>query len=117
MVRDWTVRGLNQTAVYWSPGAEDGFGRIAFGAAVEIRCHWEDKQEEIRGQGGEQHISNSFVVTDRDLVAGGFLYLGTLAEADAEGTDPQDIDDARKVLKVGSNPTVRGGLKASLVWL
>lgn len=116
-MRDWTTRGLNQAAVYWSPGSEDGFGRISFGTPVQIRCHWEDMQEEVRTRTGEQLVSRAFVVVDRDLEEGGFLYLGTLRDANAAGSDPQDINAAHKIIKAGGVPTFRGKLKASSVWL
>lgn len=117
MVRDWTVRGLKQAAVYWAPGAEDGYGRITPVAAVEIRCHWSDSQQEVRGRTGEQLISDAQVITDRDVEEGGFLFLGTLADAAVEGSDPHNIDMAHKILKAGSAPTFRGKLKVSSAWL
>lgn len=74
---------LQQTAVYWAPTAEDRYGRPGFSSPVEIRCRWEDVNEEFVTAQGTNAISFAHVFVDRDLRNGGALWLGSLASSDS----------------------------------
>ncbi len=82
-----------QKAVYWPRGVSDEFGNPAPGTAVEINCRWEDRHDMFLDAGGEEQISKSVVTPNRDVVVGGWLWLGTLASCPAAlVADPQAGD-------------------------
>lgn len=93
------TRAVTQIAVYWGTPSEDGHGGYTFADPVEISCRWEDKQEIIEAQNGEQLLSRSVVFVTQDLDELGYLYLGELADFDStvDTADPISIDGAYQI--------------------
>jgi hypothetical protein len=82
-------RYLKQKAVYWDVTDFDGNGKPIFDQPIEIKCRWEDKGEQYVGRDGHDHVSNSVVMVDRDLMEQGVLWLGKL----------EDVQDQMEPLK------------------
>ncbi len=72
--------------VYWAPmgkGAPDRFGRKTYQEPQQLFCRWDDKQELIKLENGEQYMSSATVYVDIDLELGGILWHGLLADRPA----------------------------------
>ena len=73
------ARFLNQVAVYWPKGTGsslDSYGNPVYGIPVEIRCRWEDVQEDFIDSMDIRQVSRSKVYVEEDLDIGGVLMLG-----------------------------------------
>jgi len=94
-----------QTAVYWEPGANDGFGNKTWSAGVEISCRWDGVTELIMNRHGVEIASQAQLIVTADINVEGYLYLGTLASLEtAEQTDPKLIADAYPIQKFEKSP-------------
>lgn len=79
-----------ETAVYWAPGAPDGYGKRTFAAPVEIKCRWQDQIIRAVDDVGVEFVSRAVVYPLQDLEGWGRLYRGTLASLSGE-TDPAEV--------------------------
>ena len=97
-----------QTAVYWGNPVNDGSGGFVFDEPVEIKCRWEDKTKVVDSPDGSETLSDAFILTNEDLVEGGYLYLGTLSDLDSdEYDDPKSKTDARKIINRSKIPMIK----------
>jgi hypothetical protein len=96
-----------QTAVYWPSPADDGYGRLTFGTAVEISVRWSDVSELIRTAKGEEYTCKAKVIVTQDLDNGGYLYLGELDDLSvAKKANPQLEDNAHRIVKFNKIPMI-----------
>jgi len=93
-----------QDAVYWPPGAYDGYGQPTLGTAVAIKCRWEDVAEQFLDSDQQEQISNARVYVDRTVELGGMLWLGDISSAPS---DPRTDDDAWEIRKYESIPNFK----------
>lgn len=100
---------LVQTAVYWGNPEPDGEGGYTWDDPIELDVRWEDSQELVLNNNGEEVLSKAKVTVSQDVDEGGWLYLGSLDESALDSTsDPRDVDGAspivsfRKVPRIGS---------------
>ncbi len=101
------VRVMRQTAVYWAPLPVNDFGRRTFATPVEIACRWEDVQEEFLNAEGGRELSRAKLMVDRDLLVGGMLRLGVLADV-ADVDAPQSTTGAWGIRQFGKMPNFKG---------
>ena len=73
---------MNQVAVYWQPGIPDGTGSFDFTSVipVEIMCRFQDQQNLFRDAQGREVRTSRVAYVDREVVVGGFIAPGSLAE-------------------------------------
>lgn len=101
-------KARRQKAVYWGAPTSDGRGGKQTILPVEIDCRWTDTQQQIRTTAGEEILSMSMIMTDRDVDEGGFLLLGTLDSlGDKRDSAPQEITGAHEIRKFQSLPVLR----------
>lgn len=103
------TENLNQVATYWPPAANDGAGGVGYGAAVAIKCRWQNVQKLFRDAQGNEKVSEAIVYVDRELENGGVMKLGTHA-----GAAPSDAIEVRAK---GSSPELNGPRVLHKVWL
>lgn len=103
------TRQLKQDASYWPPAGNDGYGGVAYGAAVAIKCRWQDVAELFRNAQGQEVTSSAVVYVDRALAIRGKLALGIIT-----GTPPAA---AREIRQTGSSPSVDAQRALLKVWL
>lgn len=89
-----------QTAVYWGNPVNDDFGRFTFAPPIDIKCRWEDKTETdigwtSTGFPGNLRLSKSQLLVTQDLEIKGYLWRGTLAEA--QSLYPDKINTPEKI--------------------
>jgi hypothetical protein len=96
---------LKQTAVYWAPDSMRGDGTWTFDDPIEIKCRWQDTQEQFIDKNGQVRISSAKVFVDRDLKGGGFLWQGSLV--DLESTNPKENEGAYEIMKFGKMPNLK----------
>lgn len=106
------TRNMRQTATYWPPAGNDGFGGVTFGAPVEIKCRWQNKAELARDPDGEEFTSSAVVYPAQPLERQGWLYLGSSVVA-----DPRTVTGAREIRQVGDSPNLRNTKTLNKVWL
>lgn len=91
------ARKLKQYATYWPPASQaDDFGKPVYEDAIEIKCRWEDGQEQYTDLKGQIRVSTAIVYVDRDLLIGGVLALGK-KKAMTSLVDPFAMAGAREI--------------------
>ena len=109
---------LKQAAVFWGNPRSDGYGGRTFDDPVEIDVRWADRQEMFVDTQKREQISRAVVHTATDLVVGGYLYLGTLADlSSAEEGDPLSISAAYEIRAFSKTPNIRADQFVRKVWL
>ena len=105
-------RNMHQTATYWSPGNNDGFGGRDYGAPRTITVRWQDDAVLFRDPQGNELTSSSIVYPPERLEVHGYLYLGTSVDA-----DPTTVDGAKEIRQAAQSPNMGGTLQINKVWL
>lgn len=98
---------LKQTCVYWPPVGSNPSGETIYGPPQELKCRWEDIQEQYLDVGGNVRVSNSRVYTAVDVKIDGILWLGTV-ETLVSQSSPMDNPGAYAIRKFSKIPTLRG---------
>ncbi len=101
----YITRNLRQDVTYWSPGTNDGFGGVTFGAPVVQKGRWEDKVELFRDQSGNEVISTATVYLTSSVENRGYLFEGT-----STGSDPTAVVGAREIRAFRKIPNLKGNL-------
>lgn len=102
-------RLLKQKAVYWGSPVSDGYGGHTWGSPVEIDCRWEDVTKVVQTRDGEEVVSVAQVFVDRDVVKGGVLWLGRLADlTSSQQSDPATVSGAYVIKRVEKLPEIDG---------
>lgn len=108
----------NQTAVYWSRLQSDGYGGWLYDDPVEIAVRWEETQERIVNDKGEEVISNVQVLVDQDMKVGDYLMLGDLGDWDSSASAaPMSQHLAQPVKKFEKIPDVTAESFVRTAWL
>jgi len=111
-IEDVIAEFIVQTAVYWAPGADDGYGGKAWGTPVEVACRWDETTKlVITSQAGikpgEEVVAQAKVLVNTDLEYGGYLLLGSLDDLDsAEEADPMTVEGAWRIIRWEKIPMV-----------
>lgn len=100
-------RNMSQDATYFPPAGQNGFGDLSFGAAVPVKCRWQDKADLFRDQQGREVMSSAVVYVAQGVTVGGRLGLGVVVSA----------DDALEIRNVGGSPDLRNGNTLVKAWL
>ena len=99
---------LKQTAVYWPLGSAgyDNYGQPIPATPIEIRCRWEDVNEEYISSSGTREVSRAKVFVDRDVDVGGVLMLGMLTDVD-DVNNPKANEGAWEIKRFDKIPTLK----------
>lgn len=101
----WSTEYMTQDATYWSPGVNDGYAGLTFGAPTAITCRWQVENKKFVTVTGNEHVSIAAVYPDRELEPGGWLYLGT-----SVATDPRTVTGAHEIMSFRAMPDLSGTL-------
>lgn len=109
----WLSRLTRQTATYWAPGREDGFGGGYWGTPTSVKVRWSSRSRPEEDDFGERTIKRPVVFLDStDVEEGGYLYLGTSTEV-----DPRAVTGAKRIVRVDRVYDVRGKLSLAAATL
>ena len=102
------TRMRKQKAVYWplATASPDDYGQPVYDTHVEIDCRWDDVVQEFIDSKGTIQASHSIVYTDRDIVLGGVLMLGELADITDED-NPKENENAWEIKRFDKIPNLR----------
>lgn len=103
---------MNQTATYWSPGANDGLGGFSFGAPIQIACRWQNTAVLFKDTQGKDVVSSAVVYPDRPLLAAGWIFLGVSAVS-----NPRTVTGAQEIKQIGQSPDLDDEYVLNKVWL
>ena len=112
-ITTFMVRACQQTAVYWAPLGEDGYGKKTFYDPIEVSCRWQDVKDLVLSGNGKEVITRATVYVTTDVEEEGYLYLGTLdtlydsAESSEVTLDPMDYADAGLIVAFYKSPVHR----------
>jgi hypothetical protein len=106
-------RNLNQIATYFPPGQPDGFGGVAFGVPIAIKCRWQNKADVFRNPQGDELTSSAVVYVDRLLEPKGALILGDLTGEET----PFDVSGASFIGNIGRSPSLNAATELIKAWL
>jgi hypothetical protein len=106
--------------VWWKQSAvRTGDGQITFEAPIELRCHWEDRREEVRVNTGAQSISTATVFIPAECFSdptnvvkeGDFIDQLALEDLDAsQKANPLSNQNAQAVLVASKNRDLNGAI-------
>ena len=108
----WSTEYMKQTATYWGPMVNDGYGGGTFPSPVSISCRWQDDNQKAVDAEGNEFMSVSTVYPDQTLELGGWLYLGTSTDA-----DPRNVSGANEIKQYREMPDLSGDLVEIKAWL
>jgi hypothetical protein len=112
---------LNQTAVYWAPGAAGADGNVTFAAGVEVSVRWQSKRELFVNALGQKETSQAVIyhdTADGGFVVNGRLYKGELADLSApEQADPTLVAVAFQIKQIGESPSLDASQELGKTWL
>lgn len=94
-----------QFAIYWERTGNSRTGSALFAEPVQIRCRWDDKQEEFVDTSGATRASKAVVYPDRTMRAGDMLKLGELDSLTPD--DPKGDADAMAVQSFERIPNLK----------
>jgi len=94
-------RYLNQRLVYWRKIGTNSSGQPVYASPVEVKCRWENRNEQIVTITGQMLISNALLMTEYELVMDSLVWKGTLAQWRAQPWYP-----SRPTKPQGGFPTV-----------
>jgi len=107
------THNMFQTATYWAPLGNDGFGGEGFVAPVTILCRWQNTTQLFVGADGREYQSSAIVYPDQELALRGYL-----AEGDQTGTpDPQNLDEAYEIRQTQISPALDAQYALNKVFL
>lgn len=95
-----------QTAVYWGAPTHDGYGDD-FPDPIEISVRWEDQNELIRTENGEQVVTRAKVLVNRNVEVGGYLFLGTLDDLSSDPSNPLEEKAAYAIVRFDKIPMIK----------
>jgi hypothetical protein len=77
---------------------------------VEVKCHWEEKQDLYTNKNGEDALSQAAVDVASDMKIGGWLFLGALDDLtnSACESDPTQEPFAFSIEKFNKIPALSG---------
>lgn len=103
-----TIR--TQDAVYWPPSSGvDDFGERVYPKPEKLKVRWEDKQQVMRNQKGEEVASFAQVYVGKDLLLHGFLWKGKLRDLAVDIRDnPDQIPTAYEIIRFDVLPILEG---------
>lgn len=105
---------MQQTATYWAPGVNDGFGGMtSYAAPILIQCRWQDEEDLFINDQGEEETSNTVVYPDRELAVKGVLALGSFLTF----LDPKIIETSVEIRQIGASPSLKGEVQLNKCWL
>lgn len=70
---------LVMDCVYWTFTGDDDFGNPVYGEPEQIKCRWEDTQQQYVSRTGEVTVSSALVYVDRDMKLDDVLWNGNFA--------------------------------------
>lgn len=106
------TNNMRQTATYWPPGNNDGYGGITYSAPRSILTRWQDVAELFRDPEGNEVSSSAVVYVASPVSIKGYLYLGI-----SIATDPQLVDGAREIRQAAISPDLTQTRALHKVWL
>lgn len=106
------ARNMPQTATYWPPADNDGFGNVGFDAPRTLACRWQEDAVLFRDAQGNQQVSQAVVYPAEPLELKGYLMLGESVAA-----DPRSVAGAHEIRQRAQSPNLRGTLTLNKVFL
>src|SRR5262245_51467236 len=86
------------TITYWAPGTADGFGGRNWPAPIQLCARWEDRNETVMNQQGDEIVSQAVVFVLQDVAIQGWMYRGISAQVDP--TAQPGASEIRALVKV-----------------
>lgn len=107
------THNMVQTATYWAPLTNDGFGGVALDAPRLILCRWQNTQALFVAPDGRELTSSAIVYPAEQLAVRGYLALG-----DQSGTiDPQTLNEAYEIRQAQTSPALGAEYELNKVFL
>lgn len=93
-----------QTAVYWGNPIKDTYGNMTYDSPIEISVRWDDQTDLVRDDTGKEIASKAQVQVLQDLEVDSWLYLGSLNDLGSPVPNPENVDEAYKIIRFDKNP-------------
>lgn len=104
------TRHMHQTATYWPPGVNDGFGGLTYGAPESRACRWQNKSVLFRDASGREVMSDAVVYVAEPVAMAGKLLLG-------ESSDLEPPETAKEIRQLDGSPDLRAARELHKVYL
>ena len=97
---------LKQDCVYWEPGPADGYGQPTYLTAIAIKARWAGGSAQVIKPDGTIVQSTAVVMTDRDVIIGGVLMLGSLDDV-KDLVNPTKNEEAFEIIQFHKVPNFK----------
>lgn len=104
------TRHMRQTATYWPPGVNDGYGGLTYGAPEARACRWQNKAVLFRDAQGREVMSESIVYVAEAVEMAGKLLLGV-------STADEPPEAAKEIRQLDRSPDLRNARELHKVYL
>lgn len=110
---------LTEDLVYWPRPRSDGRGGYVTGDPEAIKGRWNDVEERIFDDTGEEVAVKAKVEVGVDIDEGGFLFRGALTglQTDKRSKDPTKIREAKLIQRYKETPTFKGNQTVRVAYL
>lgn len=99
---------MKQDAVLWLPdGGKDAAGNPSYHDPEEIKCRWDSIESIVVTAEGEERVSSSQILVDRDAPRHSLLLLGRLQDV-LNPEEPRKNDGVQEVLRFDKHPDLGG---------
>ena len=113
---DYTTKNLIHDIVYWAPSSYTGIGRT-FSNPVAVTGRWVDKSEMFKDSQGREKLSQAVVLISQDVLPGGYLFKGKLADLPTVVSTPDEVSGAYEINLFQKVPNLKGTKTVRKVWL
>ena len=100
-----------QTAVYWHPPVNDGYGSHIYPNIDEIKVRWDGKTEVSKSADGTEVKARAEILIHSEapeLKEEGFIMLGKLSDlSELQKQNPDEIETAYPIMGVEKTPLFR----------
>lgn len=104
----FTIKNLNQKAIYWGSPVSDGYGNYNYTDPIEISCRWEDIGMVAEGPAGVNLELRSEVMIAQDVDREGMMKLGELVDLDSDEINDPVKAGADMIVRVDKIPSIKG---------
>jgi hypothetical protein len=115
-LKSFLRRITKNTLVYWEKTGSSNSGQSTFKSPVEMKCRWEDVQEEVELIDGRKVISNAHLISLSKFILGSIVWQGTMAQFKKLPTYPSRptaTQGGKEIFKVNHTPGFKG---EELLW-
>jgi hypothetical protein len=114
------ARFTKQTLVYWRKTGSDPSGKPVYADPVEIKCRWEDRQQEVIASDGRTVIARGHLLLASPVLPGSLVFQGLLGDwkkLPNYPSPPTVNQGGREVVRADNTPDLKAQSFVNEAWV